>query len=135
MPVSVPAKFEADEGRLTKRPKRNLRWYDTPEEIKSDENIYDPSRSYNGSLSFQDSSENIGTKSACVCRWGTRHTFSLLAFLGFANIYAMRVNLSVAIVAMVNDPHTKNNTEIGKLLRCFISSIYLRIQMVLQCEN
>ena len=34
-------------------------------------------------------------------RWGTRHTFILLSFLGFANIYAMRVNLSVAIVAMV----------------------------------
>ena len=34
--------------------------------------------------------------------WGTRHTFAILAFLGFANVYAMRVNLSVAIVAMVN---------------------------------
>ena len=35
-----------------------------------------------------------------VC-WGTRHTFVLLAFLGTANAYAMRINLSVAIVAMV----------------------------------
>ena len=33
--------------------------------------------------------------------WGTRYTFTLMASLGFANIYAMRVNLSVAIVAMV----------------------------------
>ncbi len=33
--------------------------------------------------------------------WGTRHTFTLLSFLGLANVYAMRVNLSVAIVAMV----------------------------------
>ena len=33
--------------------------------------------------------------------WGTRHTFTLLSFLGMANVYAMRVNLSVAIVAMV----------------------------------
>ena len=113
MPVTIPSEFETDKGRLTKKPKRNLRRNDTPEEIKSEENIYDPSGSYTGSLSFQDSSENIGNRSACVCRWGTRHTFSLLAFLGFANIYAMRVNLSVAIVAMVNDPHTKNNTEIG----------------------
>lgn len=31
-----------------------------------------------------------------------RHTFAFMGFLGFANIYAMRVNLSVAIVAMVN---------------------------------
>ena len=35
-----------------------------------------------------------------VC-WGTRHTFVLLAFLGTASAYAMRINLSVAIVAMV----------------------------------
>ncbi|RXG53791.1 putative inorganic phosphate cotransporter [Armadillidium vulgare] len=32
----------------------------------------------------------------------TRHIFAFLGFLGFANVYAMRVNLSVAIVAMVN---------------------------------
>jgi len=32
--------------------------------------------------------------------WGTRHTFALLSFLGFASIYIMRVNLSVTIVAM-----------------------------------
>ncbi|XP_046439306.1 putative inorganic phosphate cotransporter isoform X1 [Daphnia pulex] len=40
--------------------------------------------------------------------WGTRHTLVLLGFLGFANVYAMRVNLSVTIVAMVNQsaiPH------------------------------
>uniref|UniRef100_A0A0A1WNA6 Sialin n=1 Tax=Zeugodacus cucurbitae TaxID=28588 RepID=A0A0A1WNA6_ZEUCU len=31
-----------------------------------------------------------------------RHIFGLMGFLGFAVVYAMRVNLSVAIVAMVN---------------------------------
>ncbi|XP_055713391.1 sialin [Phlebotomus papatasi] len=31
-----------------------------------------------------------------------RHLLGLMGFLGFANVYAMRVNLSVAIVAMVN---------------------------------
>ncbi|KAJ8959058.1 hypothetical protein NQ318_022314 [Aromia moschata] len=31
-----------------------------------------------------------------------RHILGILGFLGFANVYAMRVNLSVAIVAMVN---------------------------------
>ena len=31
-----------------------------------------------------------------------RHVLGILGFLGFANVYAMRVNLSVAIVAMVN---------------------------------
>lgn len=37
-----------------------------------------------------------------------------MGFVGFANVYAMRVNLSVAIVAMVNNtaiPHT-NITEV-----------------------
>uniref|UniRef100_A0A6A7G258 Sialin n=1 Tax=Hirondellea gigas TaxID=1518452 RepID=A0A6A7G258_9CRUS len=33
---------------------------------------------------------------------GVRHLVGFLGFLGFANVYAMRVNLSVAIVAMVN---------------------------------
>lgn len=32
----------------------------------------------------------------------TRHVLAFMGFLGFANVYAMRVNLSVAIVAMVN---------------------------------
>ena len=51
-------------------------------------------------------SRDLGTvqSSSCILLaawWGTRHIFVLLAFLGCANIYAMRVNLSVAIVAMV----------------------------------
>ena len=41
--------------------------------------------------------------------WGTRHTFVILAFLGCANVYAMRVNLSVAIVAMVGSSNTGNS--------------------------
>lgn len=42
----------------------------------------------------------------------TRHIFGLMGFLGFAVVYAMRVNLSVAIVAMVNQtaiPHTNSS--------------------------
>ncbi len=35
--------------------------------------------------------------------------FALLGFLGFVNVYAMRVNLSVAIVVMVNN--TNNNNQ------------------------
>lgn len=33
----------------------------------------------------------------------SRHILGILGFLGFANVYAMRVNLSVAIVAMINN--------------------------------
>ena len=44
--------------------------------------------------------------------WGKRHTFALLAFFGFANVFAMRVNLSVAIVQMVKSPSNKQNNSI-----------------------
>ena len=44
--------------------------------------------------------------------WGKRHTFALLAFLGFANVFAMRVNLSVAIVQMVKSPSNMKNNSI-----------------------
>lgn len=44
--------------------------------------------------------------------WGKRHTFALLAFLGFANVFAMRVNLSVAIVKMVKSPNNIQNNSI-----------------------
>lgn len=33
----------------------------------------------------------------------SRYILGILGFFGFANVYAMRVNLSVAIVAMVNN--------------------------------
>ena len=41
-------------------------------------------------------------------RFGQRHIFALMGFLGFLNVYAMRVNLSVAIVAMVNNTNSGN---------------------------
>lgn len=40
-----------------------------------------------------------------------RHILGLLGFLGFANVYAMRVNLSVAIVAMVNHTAIPSKSE------------------------
>eukprot|EP00095_Tigriopus_kingsejongensis_P002481 maker-scaffold988_size73003-snap-gene-0.16 protein:Tk02481 transcript:maker-scaffold988_size73003-snap-gene-0.16-mRNA-1 annotation:"hypothetical protein TcasGA2_TC006625" len=44
-------------------------------------------------------------------RWwnSARYTLVFMAFLGFSNVYAMRVNLSVAIVSMVN--HTAINSH------------------------
>ena len=52
--------------------------------------------------------------------WGTRHTFALLGFFGFANVYAMRVNLSVAIVAMASSTDFKwDPEEKGAILGAF----------------
>ena len=65
---------------------------------------------------IQNYCDSIKFKTKISERWGTRHTFILLSFLGFANIYAMRVNLSVAIVAMVEvGKQTPNG---GLLLKC-----------------
>lgn len=41
----------------------------------------------------------------------TRHVLVLLGFLGFVNVYALRVNLSVALVAMVNHTAIKSNSS------------------------
>ena len=51
--------------------------------------------------------EQTFTVAACV---GSRHVVTLMLFLGMANAYVMRTNMSVAIVAMIN--HTAIvNTE------------------------
>ena len=107
MPIIIPPEFDKDTSRLSEN-----QGSDTPEVLRrriTEDNIFDPSNHYNGSLALQDSTESVDKKPPCF-HWGTRHTFSLLAFLGFANIYAMRVNLSVAIVAMVNSPNGDNST-------------------------
>ncbi|CAG9774089.1 unnamed protein product [Ceutorhynchus assimilis] len=52
------------------------------------------------------------TKSLLKCRY----ILAFLGFFGFANVYAMRVNLSVAIVAMVNQ--TATATQNGVIDSC-----------------
>lgn len=51
--------------------------------------------------------EGDDSKEKCCCNTpcGKRYLVAFLALLGFANVYALRVNLSVALVAMVTN-HT-----------------------------
>ncbi|KAF8787065.1 sialin-like [Argiope bruennichi] len=42
-----------------------------------------------------------------------RYVLTILGFLGFCNVYALRVNLSVALVAMVNVTETNKSEECG----------------------
>ena len=45
-----------------------------------------------------------------------RYVLLLLTFVGFVNIYSMRVNLNVALVAMVNDQMvTSHGAEVVKV--------------------
>ncbi|XP_060064477.1 sialin-like [Ylistrum balloti] len=44
--------------------------------------------------------------------YGARHTLSILAFFGCFNSYAMRFNLSVAMVAMANHTDTQTNSNL-----------------------
>ena len=53
----------------------------------------------------RDKEEETQSKCTCLCKamcfLPKRYMVAILSLLGFANIYAMRVNLSVAIAAMV----------------------------------
>ena len=41
--------------------------------------------------------------------WGARHTFTLMCFLSYALCFSVRVDLAVAIVAMVDTSAVLNN--------------------------
>ena len=46
--------------------------------------------------------ETIDDESHYRCRFPTRYIFALWGFFGFLIVYVLRVNLSVAIIAMIN---------------------------------
>ena len=70
----------------------------------------------------QETNENSPSKSREKFHWGTRHTFVLLSFCGYACRYAMRANLSVTIVAMVQNADNENDSNIGTECPALIST-------------
>ncbi|KAL9965860.1 hypothetical protein ACROYT_G029714 [Oculina patagonica] len=65
-----------------------------------DDQLFSPSEA-------EHSSQN--SSSRCNCSpFSKRYIISILALLGFCNVYALRVNLSVALVAMVSKSSTLN---------------------------
>ena len=76
------------------------------------------------------------------CPWiPARYVLALMTFLGFVNVYVLRVNLSMALVVMINDsshnsseeiqPHpVRNHQNQAKLqLCCFFFRFKLTIQV------
>ena len=47
------------------------------------------------------------------CTWGTRHTFSLMAFLCLLVNQLVRINLPIALVAMVKTKNQEDSSLIG----------------------
>ena len=61
--------------------------------------------------------EHHKNSSAQVTGVPKRYILLLMIFIGFVNIYAMRVNLNVALVAMVNNQTiTRRGVQIIKVL-------------------
>ncbi|GFT80241.1 hypothetical protein NPIL_220121 [Nephila pilipes] len=65
-------------------------------------------------------SQNLQENKKGKKRWyiPKRYIITVLGSLGLFNVYAMRVNLSVAIVAMVNSTSNLNLTEFRKIKEC-----------------
>ena len=73
----------------------------------------------------------------CTCFLRKRYLVAMLSFLGFANIYAMRVNLSMAIAVMVaNQTVIKDGKEIQVLSNDSVfSHIFLKTFFFLRIKT
>lgn len=61
--------------------------------------------SSDGDMASSDDKSNNGCKCSLFSK---RYLIAILALLGFCNVYALRVNLSVALVAMVSKNTVKS---------------------------
>ncbi|OWF49145.1 Sialin [Mizuhopecten yessoensis] len=50
--------------------------------------------------------------------YGARHTFTILSFIGYFNLYALRHNLSIAMVAMANHTDSISNPNTSASWEC-----------------
>jgi len=73
----------------------------------------------------------------CLCGFlGTRYMVAMLSFLGFANIYAMRVNLSIAIAVMVaNQTVIQDGKEIQVLSNIFCPAYFLKLGFFIRVKS
>ncbi|XP_046544390.1 LOW QUALITY PROTEIN: sialin-like [Haliotis rubra] len=77
---------------------------------------YTPSHSESENEENRPLIQNNGTEARqreeASCQWiQARHVLALMAFIGFFNVYCLRVNLSMALVAMVNTSSTATNND------------------------
>ncbi len=58
-----------------------------------------------------------------------RYMLAIMGFLGFVNVYALRINLSMAIIAMVNSS-ANHSTHLVSNVTCntHLTSIYTSVQ-------
>ncbi|GFY72486.1 sialin, partial [Trichonephila inaurata madagascariensis] len=67
---------------------------------------------------IQRSSFSLPVINKSKTKFPTRYVFALLGFFGFFNVYAMRVNLNVAIIAMVKESNHSSGTNSQEVMAC-----------------
>lgn len=77
---------------------------------------------YDDQLFSTGKTEHEDSRRKCNCSpFSKRYIISILALLGFCNVYALRVNLSVALVAMVAKTSTVDKE--GKTVEVSVSNL------------
>ena len=80
---------------------------------------------YSTSPTGKESKQNT----TAVVSFPKRYILLLMIFIGFVNIYAMRVNLNVALVAMVNNQTViRRGVEITKVKHFAIDSVIVEVR-------
>lgn len=78
------------------------------------------------------SEQNIST----LVSFPKRYILLLMIFIGFVNIYAMRVNLNVALVAMVNNQTIiRRGVKMTKVKTLFYLTYTVLVGVGLKCQS